>query len=140
MGRLQTILKIGEQAIWIFGGLLCFALVAIIGNTIRMQILSHKDEIEVSELFGATKSFIRRPFLYLGSTLGVSGGILAYCMLYLVIYLFNINVIKIAQAYQSSFSLHFNALTMFLSLLVISLVIGWLAAYIAITLRAKTRH
>ncbi|HAF01955.1 MAG TPA: ABC transporter permease [Methylophilaceae bacterium] len=140
MNRLQSLLRIGSQAIWIFGGLLCFALIAVISNTIRMQILTHKDEIEVSELIGATKSFIRRPFLYLGTSFGLVGGLIACFTLWLVTYLFNLNVTKFAQAYQSSFSLHFNAFTTFLGMLAISASIGWLAAYLAITLKTKTKY
>ncbi|MDX1915745.1 MAG: permease-like cell division protein FtsX [Methylophilus sp.] len=140
MNRLQSLLRIGSQAIWIFGGLLCFTLVAVISNTIRMQILTHKDEIEVSELIGATKSFIRRPFLYLGTSFGVIGGVIACFTLWLVTYLFNLNVTKFAQEYQSSFSLHFNVFTTFLGMLAVSASIGWLAAYLAITLKAKTKY
>ena len=33
-------------------------------NTIRLQILSHRDEIEITKLLGAPSSFVRRPFLY----------------------------------------------------------------------------
>lgn len=41
-----------------------FAFILVSNNTIRLQILSFKDEIEVSHLLGAPSSFIRRPFLY----------------------------------------------------------------------------
>jgi cell division transport system permease protein len=140
MNRLNSLLKIGVQATWIFGGLLCFALVAVISNTIRMQTLTHKEEIEVSELFGATKSFIRRPFLYMGTAYGLGGGLFACFILWSVILLFNQTVIKIAQEYQSDFSLHFNVADTFLSMLIISGSIGWLAAYIAVTIQSKSKN
>jgi len=140
MNRLNSLLKIGVQAIWIFGGLLCFALVAVISNTIRMQTLTHKEEIEVSELFGATKSFIRRPFLYMGTAYGLGGGLFACIILWGVIHLFNQTVVKIAQEYQSDFSLHFNVADTFLSMLIISASIGWLAAFIAVTMQSKSKN
>ncbi|MGV3580905.1 MAG: permease-like cell division protein FtsX [Methylophilus sp.] len=139
MNRLNSLLKIGVQAIWIFGGLLCFALVAVISNTIRMQTLTHKEEIEVSELFGATKSFIRRPFLYMGTAYGLGGGLFACIILWGVIHLFNQTVVKIAQEYQSDFSLHFNIADTFLSMIIISASIGWLAAFIAVTMQSKSK-
>ncbi|MGZ8270488.1 MAG: permease-like cell division protein FtsX [Methylophilus sp.] len=139
MNRLNSLLKIGVQAIWIFGGLLCFALVAVISNTIRMQTLTHKEEIEVSELFGATKSFIRRPFLYMGTAYGLGGGLFACIILWGVIHLFNQTVVKIAQEYQSDFSLHFNVADTFLSMLIISASIGWLAAFIAVTMQSRSK-
>jgi len=138
MNRLNSLLKIGAQAIWIFGGLLCFALVAVISNTIRMQTLTHKEEIEVSELFGATKNFIRRPFLYMGTAYGLGGGLFACIILWMVTYLFNQTVTKIALEYQSDFSLHFNTLDTFASMLIIAAFIGWLAAYTAVTLQSKS--
>jgi cell division transport system permease protein len=140
MNRLNSLLKIGVQATWIFGALLCFALVAVISNTIRMQTLTHKEEIEVSELFGATKSFIRRPFLYMGTAYGLGGGLFACLILWSVIQLFNQTVIKIAQEYQSDFSLHFYVVDTFLMMLIISASIGWLAAYIAVTIQSKYKN
>jgi cell division transport system permease protein len=140
MNRLNSLLKIGVQAIWIFGGLLCFALVAVISNTIHMQTLTHKEEIEVSELFGATKSFIRRPFLYMGTAYGLGGGLFACIILWGVIHLFNQTVVKIAQEYQSDFSLHFNVADTFLNMLIISASIGWLAAFIAVTMQSKSKN
>lgn len=140
MNRLNSLLKIGVQAIWIFGGLLCFALVAVISNTIRMQTLTHKEEIEVSELFGATKGFIRRPFLYMGTAYGLGGGLFSCIILWGVIHLFNQTVVKIAQEYQSDFSLHFNIADTFLSMIIISASIGWLAAFIAVTMQSKSKN
>ena len=47
-------------------------------NTIRLQILTQRDEIEVSKLIGATDAFIRRPFYYLRPAPGRwPGGIVA---------------------------------------------------------------
>lgn len=138
VNRLNSILNIGSQAVWIFGCLLGFALIAVISNTIRMQILTHKEEIEVSELFGATQSFIRRPFLYLGALYGIGGGIIACLLLWLILYLFNQSVVQIAHEYASDFTLQMNLVSTHLYMLALSVIIGWLAAYLAITLRAKS--
>src|SRR5205823_7697100 len=53
------------------------ALVAVTFNTIRLQILTQRDEIELCRLIGATHAYIRRPYFYLGSLLGLFGGIAA---------------------------------------------------------------
>jgi cell division transport system permease protein len=45
-----------------------------------MQVLTHRAEIEVSGLLGATDGFIRRPFLYYGFLLGLGGGIVAWLL------------------------------------------------------------
>ena len=52
------------------------ALVAVTFNTIRLQILTRREEIEVSKLIGATNPFIRRPFLYFGALQGLAGGLI----------------------------------------------------------------
>lgn len=132
MKKLSNILDIGQQATWIFGSLLCFAIIAVISNTIRMQIVTQKEEIEVSRLFGATASFIRRPFLYLGSAYGLGGGFFACLILCIVIAIFNQSVAQIAQAYASEFLLNFNVLGLSLCIILISTLIGWLAAYVAV--------
>lgn len=138
VNRLNSILSIGSKAVWIFGGLLGFALIAVISNTIRMQILTHKQEIEVSELFGATQSFIRRPFLYLGTLYGLGGGAIACLLLWLILYLFNQSVVQVAREYASDFTLRLNLLSTYLCMVLLSIIIGWLAAYLAIALRTKT--
>ena len=76
--RLDAVLKLGKKAILVLGVLLGFALIAIIGNTIRLQILTQREEIEVSTLIGATDRFIRRLFLYAGAFAGLGGGIAAW--------------------------------------------------------------
>lgn len=50
---------------------LSLAFVLVSHNTIRLQILAHKDEIEITKLLGAPASFIRRPFLYQAAHQGI---------------------------------------------------------------------
>ncbi|WP_354623546.1 FtsX-like permease family protein [Psychromonas sp. MME2] len=49
--------------------LLLLSVLLIISNTIRLNILNQRAEIEVLKLVGATNSFIQRPFLYVGAWL-----------------------------------------------------------------------
>ncbi len=56
--------------------LLAAALFAMV-NTIRVAITARKDEIEVMRLVGATKNFIRAPFLLEGLGLGLTSGLLS---------------------------------------------------------------
>jgi cell division transport system permease protein len=137
MKRLNSFLLIGQQAVWILAGLLGFALIAVISNIIRMQVLTHKDEIEVSELFGATKSFIRRPFLYLGSIYGLLGGMFACLILFAVKHFFNQAVSQFTSEYQADFSMHVNTVGLFTSVILLAISIGWLASYVAVTLKTK---
>ena len=62
---------VGSLLVTLLAVLLALALVAVTFNTIRLQILTRRDEIEVSKLIGATNPFIRRPFLYFGALQGL---------------------------------------------------------------------
>ena len=78
--KLEAILALGRLMVWMLGTLLGLALVAITFNTIRLQILTRRVEIEVSKLIGATNPFIRRPFLYFGALQGLAGGLAAWLL------------------------------------------------------------
>lgn len=78
--RLDALLKLGRKAVMLLGALLGAGLIAISFNIIRMQALTHRAEIEVSQLLGATDSFIQRPFLYHGVLLGLGGGVVAWLL------------------------------------------------------------
>jgi len=74
--RLSGIIELGKRGVLLLGSLLSLAILLVIGNTIRLTILSRRDEIVVTKLIGATNAFIRRPFLYTvhGSSTGLGSG------------------------------------------------------------------
>ena len=135
--RLNSFLLLGKKILVILAGLLGFALIAVIANTIRMQILTQSAEIELSQLIGATKSFIRRPFLYIGGLYGFGGGVLALLITWLMILFLNRTIQTIANSYQSDFNLHFLSLNEFLVILVMSIALGWLSAYFSLSTKSK---
>ncbi len=130
--RLYSLLQLGKKAILVLAALLGFALVAIIGNTIRLQILTQREEIEVSKLMGATDGFIRRPFLYAGALYGLGGGLAAWLLLAGVITLFNFSVADIAQQYASNFRLNLPLWQVNLAMIAGAVGLGWLGSYIAV--------
>ena len=130
--RLYALLALGNKAILVLAGLLGFALLAIIGNTIRLQILTQREEIEVSKLIGATDRFIRRPFLYAGTLYGLGGGLTAWLMLASVIWLFNLSVAELAELYASSFRLGMPDTPAMLAIIGGAVGLGWLGAYWAV--------
>ena len=131
--RLSSLLSLGKKVITIIAALLAVVLLVIIGNTIRMQILTQKDEIEVSNLIGATSSFIRMPFLYAGALYGLFGGLLAVLMLMGIIHAFNISMAQIAHLYSNDLSLSLFNLQLFLAVILAAVCIGWTGSYIAVS-------
>ena len=103
--RLDAILGFGRDLVWMLATVLGLALAAVTGNTIRLQIFAARQEIEVSRLIGATDRFIRRPFLYFGMLQGLLGGLAAWAIIGLGLWLLGSSVDRLSQAYASSFSL-----------------------------------
>lgn len=130
--RLNAILQLGQKGIMVLVALLGFALVVIIGNTIRLQILTQREEIEVSKLIGATDSFIRRPFLYAGTIYGLGGGLVAWLLLVGIISLFNLTVAELAELYASGFRLDLPSIQTGLTIIASTVFLSWLGSYIAV--------
>jgi len=130
--RLSALIALAKKIIFFIAALLAAALLVIIGNTVRMQILSQKDEIEVSNLMGASSSFIRVPFLYAGVLYGFFGGLLALLITACVIKLFNYSVMQISSLYSNDFSLPLFNATLSIAIIGASILIGWLGSYLAV--------
>jgi cell division transport system permease protein len=131
--RLSAILALGKQIILLVAGLLAIALLVIISNTVRMQIITQKDEIIVSKLMGATNGFIRTPFLYAGMLYGLLGGLLAISMLVIMVWLFNQSIAQLADLYHSNFNLPMIDSALFAKIISFAIAIGWLGSYLAVT-------
>jgi len=130
--RLNSLLNIGQIAVWIVGSLLGLAVIAIISNIIHMQVLMHKQEIEVSELFGATRRFIRRPFLYLGSVLGLLGGGVACLIMWGVTHALNRAIFALMAEYQTATTSLLIPSDVFPWVIVLGTSLGGVAAYVAV--------
>ncbi len=131
--RLGALANIGRLALAALAALLATGLVAVTFNTIRLQILTQRDEIEVSQLLGATDAFVRRPFFYLGLLQGLAGGVLALGILWGGLAILNPGVRELAQAYGSSFQLAFLSGTAALALVVFSALLGWVGALLSVS-------
>lgn len=133
MKRLAALVRLGRTAVILLGLVFSFALVAVMFNTIRLQILTHRDEIEVSRLVGATRSYMRRPFAYLGSLLGFAGGLAAQLIVFLALVTLNRDVAQLAELYQSNFKLNFLAFSDWIIIPVIATFLGWAGAYLSVS-------
>jgi cell division transport system permease protein len=130
--RLHAWLGVIERGVQIVGSLLAIAVLLIVGNTIRLAVLSRRDEIEVSKLVGATDAFIRRPFLYSGLAQGVLGALLAWLLVQASLWLLAVPVAELAGLYGSDFSLGGLGLGLSGALLAAGAALGWLGARIAV--------
>jgi len=130
--RLYTILEIAQRSVAIITILFAFAVLLIIGNTIRLDIQSRYQEIIVTKLIGATNAFIRRPFLYGGIWYGLFGGICSWIIVeigYLAISgpLNRLNLLYQTDLVFVTFSMHD-----FIILLSSSTLLGLAGSWIAV--------
>src|SRR5882724_6116364 len=131
--RLDAALNVGRMLVTLLAVLLAVALVAVTFNTIRLQILTRRDEIEVSKLIGATNPFIRRPFLYLGALQGLGGGCAAWAIVTLAMIVLNVQLAELTTLYGTAFKLQPLDAADSTVLLVFSAALGWLGAWLSVS-------
>jgi cell division transport system permease protein len=103
--RLAALVHILQLALAFLGITLGLVVVAVVFNTIRLQVMTQHEEIAVSRLFGATDAFIRRPFYYTGALLGLAAGAVALGLVALSLVPFNTAIAEFARLYASEFRL-----------------------------------
>jgi cell division transport system permease protein len=131
--RLAALTRTGRLALGVLAVLLATGLVAVTFNTIRLQILTQRDVIEVSRLLGATDAFVRRPLLYLGLLQGMAGGALALAILAGGLAILNQGVSELARAYGSSFRLDFLSWADAASLVLFAGFLGWIGSLLSVS-------
>jgi cell division transport system permease protein len=130
--RLARLARVARLAVWLLTAVLGAALVAVTFNTIRLQIVTQRDEIEVSRLLGATDAFIRRPFYYGGFLQGLLGGAVALLLVYGTLALLNREVAALAQSYGSGFRLVAPGLADATAVLAFGALLGALGAHLSV--------
>ena len=130
--RLHALLALGRSAVLMLAGLLGFALVVVTFNTIRLQILTQRQEIAVSRLLGATDPFIRRPFYWFGSLQGALGGLVALGTMALGVEALAAPVARLAETYGAVFALSGPDLEASLAIVAFAAFLGWLGAAISV--------
>jgi cell division transport system permease protein len=127
--KLRAMLAMAERAITTFGVLLSLGVLFTVGNTVRLELQSRREEIAVSKLLGATDGFIIQPFLYTGAWYGLLGGTLAWLLSNLLILILRGPALELAALYGSSYRLAFLSVGESELLLGSSVVLGIVGAW-----------
>lgn len=131
--RLHAMLDIMRRVVVLTGCLLGAGVVLIVGNTIRLDILNRRAEIEVMKLVGASDGFARRPFLYSGIWYGLGGGILALILVAAAVALLAQPIDDLAKLYGSPFHLRGLGLSTSLGVLGLAAGLAWFGSWLAAT-------
>jgi cell division transport system permease protein len=132
--KLKRFATFAERLVMLLGAVLALAVVFVTGNTIRLQILTQKDEIEVSRLIGATKRFVRRPFLYFGALQGALAGGVAVLAIVALTWWAGKEVQALTISYGSDFQLQYVNPVQIVSIVAIGAFLGWLGAYLSVSM------
>jgi cell division transport system permease protein len=133
VSRFNAILDVVRRVVFLAAGLFAIGILAIVGNTIRLDIENRRSEIEVTKLVGGSDAFVRRPFLYNGTWYGLAGGAIAWLIVALVVAVLAEPVRRIAGLYGSAYSLHGLDITAGLTLIGGGVLLGWLGSFIVAT-------
>lgn len=131
VNRLQAILETVRRAIILTAAFLALGVMAIVGNTIRLDIQNRRQEIEVTKLVGGSDAFVRRPFLYSGFWYGVGGALIAWLITAIVVGTLRDPVSRLAGLYGSGFEIAGLGLRPTLILFGSGIVLGWLGSFVA---------
>jgi cell division transport system permease protein len=130
--RLAALLNVLRLVLLLFATTLGMVVIAVVFNTIRLQVLTQREEIAVSKLLGATDNFIHRPFYYTGALLGLCAGAVALGAVALSLHPLNEAIAGFARLYASEFQLVSLAPLGIAGLLAISAGLGLVGAMLSV--------
>lgn len=121
--RLEAILQFLRASLGLLSLGVALVVLATVFNTVRMQALTQRDEIAVARLVGATESFVRRPFLYLGALTGVLASLLALGLAAMALQPLNAALATVASSYGTQIALQLpDAVSLALSVVTVAIL------------------
>ena len=128
--RLEAILGFARIGLGLLAAGVALVVLATVFNTVRMQALTQREEIAVARLVGATESFVRRPFLYLGALTGIVASLIAIAFSALALRPLNAALERLANSYGTSLALHLpDKLSLGLAVIVVAILAAFAARW-----------
>ncbi|MDR2801837.1 MAG: ABC transporter permease [Prevotellaceae bacterium] len=123
----QNINKIGLVML-VFVTLLLFISMVLINNTIRLSIHARRFLINTMSLVGATRAFIRRPFLLRSLLQGVIAGIIAVLLITGVVYVLQNEFGELLGFVDARV-----VGVLFAAILLLGMLMSWVSTYFSVT-------
>ena len=131
--RLGRWSRFGTRALWAAWLLLGAAVAFIVGHLIRLQVLTHREEIEVSQLVGATAADVRRPFLYHGGAQGLLAGAAAVGLAVALALWAEYELQALTSSYTSELKVVFPSLMEIAAVVLGATALGLAGAWVAVS-------
>lgn len=129
VSRLQSIVTVVRYIVYLFSAMIALGVVFIIGNTIRLELQSRKEEVVIAKLVGATNAFIRRPFLYTGFWLGFISSVAAWFIAAISLLILKQPIEQLSGLYETDVHLIFLSLSDTFALLSIPSTLGVISSW-----------
>lgn len=132
ISRFETFMILMRVFLLALGTLLCLGAVLIISNTVKLSVLSRKNEIELMLLTGATPAFIKIPFFLEGIFHGVLGAVISLSLIK-GIHLYLVSRFQGSiETFGRGMDFQFISMPFVMVILVTSILMGWLGSYLSI--------
>lgn len=132
-GRLARWVRFGDRVLWVMAGVLGLAVAFIVGHLIRLQVLTRREEIQVSQLIGATAADVRRPFLYHGLLQGMLAGAAAVGLAALLAHWAGVELSALTPSYATELKVVFLTAEESLATIGAAAALGLGGAWLSVT-------
>ncbi len=131
LNRFLVFLSFFKMAGFILGGLLLFIAIFIISNTIKLTLYAKREELEIMQLVGATKLFIKIPFYIQGLLQGLLGGLVSLGILYVLFSVF-VSRISLTELPLTYFHVRFLSKDLMAMVVVLGMLVGWFGSCLSL--------
>ncbi len=135
--RLESLLAFVRLSLGMLAAAVALVVLATVFNTVRLQALTQREEIAVARLVGATESFVRRPFLYLGALTGLAASLLALLLARLALEPLNDIIGQFAHSYGVDWSIGLPDTPDLALYGLLVVILGAVAARLSVTRRTR---
>ena len=135
--RMDALMTLIGTSVWLLAILFASAAILMISSMMLSEITRRLDEIKILRLLGATKIFIRRPFLYTAWAYGVIGGVGATLAIAVVGTLLHAKLQQLIMLYHGAELAQLNYFIIAVATLASAIVICLLSVAIALSRQKK---
>ena len=119
--------NIKRISLWLMPSIIILLIITflVINSSIRLSIYSNRQLIKTMQLVGATKAFIRKPFIKINILLSLISSIISISAIILLIYYIDLNI-----SFVDNISIE-SVITLFLIILSLGLFISYISTFFA---------